>query len=194
LDFGCGIGSFIPYLRASFNGAKLYGCDVSSRSIEIAKKNYSYCDFAVIENTGGLNIYKKIDCIIVNTVMHHIPRHEHECWINGLHGILECGENRGGGGIVIFEHNMLNPVTKSVIKRSKIDDNAVMLNPTYCKRLLLNRFYRTKTGDKETLLQKDNVKLKYTYFFPWRNKIFTTVENMLFWLPLGAQYCVYATK
>jgi hypothetical protein len=89
---------------------------------------------------------------------------------------------------------MLNPVTKSVIKRSKIDENAVMLNPKYCKRLLLNRFYRTKTGNKETLLQKDNVKLKYTYFFPWRNKIFTAVEKLLFWMPLGAQYCVYATK
>jgi trans-aconitate methyltransferase len=98
LDFGCGIGSFIPYLRASFNDAKLYGCDVSSRSIEIAKRNYSYCNFAVIENAGDLNIYKKIDCIIVNTVMHHIPRYEHECWINGLYGILEDSENGGGGG------------------------------------------------------------------------------------------------
>jgi ubiquinone/menaquinone biosynthesis C-methylase UbiE len=81
LDFGCGIGSFIPYLHDSFTNSKLYGCDISSKSIEIVK------------------------------------------------------------------------------------NNAVMLSPKYCKRLLLNRFYNTESGDKEILLKKDNLKLKYTYFF-----------------------------
>jgi hypothetical protein len=89
---------------------------------------------------------------------------------------------------------MKNPITKSFVKRSKIDENAVMLNPKYCRRLLLNRFYNTKIGDKEILLRRDNVKLKYTYFSPWRNKFFAAIENFLFWLPLGAQYCVYAKK
>jgi ubiquinone/menaquinone biosynthesis C-methylase UbiE len=36
LDFGCGVGSFIPYLHNYFKNAKIYGCDVSSESIEIA--------------------------------------------------------------------------------------------------------------------------------------------------------------
>jgi hypothetical protein len=49
-------------------------------------------------------------------------------------------------------------------------------------------------GDKETMIGKDNVRLKYTYFFPWRNALFTVIERFLFWLPLGAQYCVYARK
>ncbi|MDR1256133.1 MAG: class I SAM-dependent methyltransferase [Spirochaetaceae bacterium] len=99
LDFGCGIGSFIPYLRASFKDAKLYGCDVSPQSIETAKKNYSYCDFAVVENVDDLKIYEKTDCIIVNTVLHHIPQREHEYWVNGLHGLLADSESGGGGGL-----------------------------------------------------------------------------------------------
>jgi 2-polyprenyl-3-methyl-5-hydroxy-6-metoxy-1,4-benzoquinol methylase len=98
LDFGCGIGSFIPYLHDYFKNTKLYGCDVSSGSIEIAKKNYSYCDFKTIENPNDLQIYEKFDCIIINTVLHHITQNEHECWINGLYNILADNNNRGGGG------------------------------------------------------------------------------------------------
>jgi hypothetical protein len=89
---------------------------------------------------------------------------------------------------------MRNPLAKSLVKRTKIDENAIMLNPKYCKRLLLNKFYNIRIGDKETLLKKDNIKLKYTYFFPWRNNFFTSIEKFLFWLPLGAQYCVYVKK
>jgi hypothetical protein len=89
---------------------------------------------------------------------------------------------------------MKNPLTKGFVKKTKIDENAIMLNSKYCKRLLLNKFYNTKIGDKETLLEKDNVKLRYTYFFPWRNRFFTNIEHFLFWLPFGAQYCVYANK
>lgn len=38
LDFGCGIGLNIPHLHRCFKNTRLYGCDVSSASIEIAKK------------------------------------------------------------------------------------------------------------------------------------------------------------
>ncbi|MDR1193065.1 MAG: class I SAM-dependent methyltransferase [Peptococcaceae bacterium] len=193
LDYGCGIGSFIPYLHNCFKNAKLYGCDISSESIKTARMNYSYCDFRVIENVNDLRLYEKVDCVIINTVLHHIPPNEHEYWINGLYSILNENYN-GGGIIVIFEHNMGNPLTKSFVKNTKIDENAVMLDPKYCKRLLLNKFYHTKIGDKETILEKDRVKLAFTYFFPWRNTLFTIVERFLFWLPLGAQYCVYAKK
>jgi trans-aconitate methyltransferase len=96
LDFGCGVGSFIPYLRENFKNTKLYGCDVSSESIKIAKANHSYCDFKVIQNIPDLQAYEKIDCIIINTVLHHIPQNEHAYWINGLYEILN--NNNGGGG------------------------------------------------------------------------------------------------
>jgi SAM-dependent methyltransferase len=194
LDFGCGIGSNIPYLHNYFDRAKLYGCDISAESIEVAKKNYQYCNFNVINNINDLQIYNDIDCIFISTVFHHIPVQEHEYWINGLYNILKENKNDTGGHIIIFEHNMKNPLTKLTVKKSKIDEEAIMLNPKYCKRLLLNRFYKTRIGDKEILLKKDVIKLKYTYFFPWRNRFFTLIEHLLFWLPLGAQYCVYAKK
>jgi hypothetical protein len=87
---------------------------------------------------------------------------------------------------------MRNPLTNITVKKSDIDATACMLHPKYCKRLLSNKFYKTKSRDKEIVLQKDSITLRYTYFFPWRNTFFTGIEHILFWLPLGAQYCVYA--
>ena len=193
LDFGCGIGSNIPYLHEYFKDAKLYGCDVSPRSIEIAKMNYPYCDFNVINAVDDLKLYSDIDCVFISTVLHHIPQTEHEYWIGGLYNILS-EDTDAGGSIVIFEHNMANPLTKSLVKKTKIDEDATMLHPEYCRRLVSNCFYKTKVIDKEIVPEKDKVKLRYTYFFPWRNKPFTTLEHMLFWLPLGAQYCLHARK
>lgn len=100
LDFGCGIGLNIPYLHEEFKNSKLYGCDVSSASIEIAKKNYKYCDFRIINNAVDLEIYRDIDCIFISTVLHHIPENEHKYWINGLYNILTEREWGGGGGIL----------------------------------------------------------------------------------------------
>jgi len=187
LDFGCGIGSFIPYLHDTYKNSKLYGCDISEKSIEIARKYHPYCVFNTIKKLDDLDIYEKFDLIILNTVLHHIPYTEHELWINKLLNILKMG-----GGIIVFEHNMLNPLTKNIVKKTIVDEKAVMLSPKYCKRLFLNKLYNVKIIDKEIILQKEKVKTRYTYFFPWKNKIFTNIENWLFWLPLGAQYCVCA--
>jgi SAM-dependent methyltransferase len=190
LDFGCEVGLNIPYLREQFKNTKLYGCDVSPASVEIAKKNYPYCDFNVINNAADLQEYKDVDCVFISTVLHHIPESEHKNWINGLHTIL----SRNGGTLVVFEHNMKNPLTRSIVKGADADDITMMLDPKYCKRLLLNTFYGTKAGGRGITLVKDAVKSRYTYFFPQRNKLFTMIESMLTWLPLGAQYCVYARK
>jgi trans-aconitate methyltransferase len=189
LDYGCGVGLNTPYLHECFPNAKLYGCDVSGDSIAIAKQNYPYGDFSSITAIGDLQKYKNIDCVFISTVLHHIPQKEHEYWMKGLYDILA-----EKGSMVVFEHNMKNPLTKANVKKSKIDENATMLNAHYCKRILLNHFYETKTADKETMLKRDTVKLRYTYFFPWRNKLCTFIERLLFWLPLGAQYCVFAKK
>jgi trans-aconitate methyltransferase len=195
LDFGCGIGANIPYLRDIYKNTKLFGCDVSPKSIEIAKKNYPYCEFNVIKSINDLQIYSNIDCIFISTVLHHIPQDEHENWIKYLSNLLSKGEKLTGGGyIVIFEHNMKNPITKSIVKKSEGDKNATMLNPKYCKQLLQNNFYNIKIKDKEIMLKKNNLKLRYTYFFPWRNIFFIFIERCLFWLPFGAQYYVFAIK
>lgn len=190
LDFGCGIGLNVPYLKKYFPNAELFGCDVSPESIKIAKENYDYCDFQIINTPQKLEAYKnKVDVIFVSTVFHHIPPAEHEEWLTGLYNALN-----DNGYLVIFEHNLKNPVTKKIVADSKIDEDAIMLDAKYCKMLVESRFREKTIKNKEIKINSNTVKLRYTYFFPWRNKLFTSLEKLLYWIPLGAQYCVYAKK
>jgi trans-aconitate methyltransferase len=190
LDFGCGIGLNIPYLRKYFPNTGLFGCDVSLESIKIAGNNFPYCDFSVVNTPEELERYKnKVNVIFVSTVFHHIPPNEHEKWINGLYSIMNSGDY-----LVIFEHNLKNPVTVNVVNRSEADKSATMLNAKYCAWLVKNKFYRTVVKNNEIKIDCGGVKLRYTYFFPWRNGLFTTIERLLYFIPLGAQYCVYAKK
>jgi ubiquinone/menaquinone biosynthesis C-methylase UbiE len=179
LDYGCGIGMNIPYLREYFPNTNLYGCDISKESIRLAVENIQNCTFNVLETPKDLEIYKgKIDCIFISTVLHHIPFGEHEKWLRGLYDIM--GQN---GYLIIFEHNMKNPLTKKFVEKIPMDKDAAMLDSGYCKEMV-----------KKIFGKNGKIKLGYTYFFPWRNKIFTEIEHTLWWLPLGAQYYVLAKK
>lgn len=99
LDFGCGVGALTPYLHSAFPQSALFGCDISSKSIEIAQKNHPYCAFQVINTINGLQTYSDVDCVLVNTVLHHIPEAEHTNLTAALRKALaKGGENLHGGG------------------------------------------------------------------------------------------------
>ncbi|MDR1878408.1 MAG: class I SAM-dependent methyltransferase [Bacteroidales bacterium] len=181
LEYGCGVGLYIPYLKECFPNAEIYGCDVSPESIRQVSENIPDCHFDLIEVPEDLKVYEgKIDCVFVNCVLHHIPPEEHKQWLTALYTYMKKDTY-----LVIFEMNMYNPLSRWFVKRTPIDDNATMLTPKYCKTLIRDIFGKDK---------KTKVKLKYTYFFPWRNKVFKTIEYQLTWIPLGAQYCVVVKK
>lgn len=112
----------------------------------------------------------------LSNVFHHITFPEHQEWMNALHNIVT-----NVGCIFIFEHNPYNPVTNHIFKTSEIDRGATMLKPAYCYKLLQNANFT-------------HIERNYALFFLWRNKLLTTIERGLYWLPLGAQYYVYARK
>jgi ubiquinone/menaquinone biosynthesis C-methylase UbiE len=179
LDYGCGIGMNIPYLQKYFPGAKIYGCDISEESIRIASEHNTNSEFNVIKSVEDLKIYaNKIDCVFISTVLHHIPPAEHKNWLRGLYEIL-----KRDGCLIVFEHNMKNPLMKGLVKKTPMDKDAVMLDMDYCKSLIKDVFGETSW-----------IKTGYTWFFPWRNKVCTAIEHRLKYLPLGAQYYVAAKK
>ncbi|MDR0605521.1 MAG: class I SAM-dependent methyltransferase [Bacteroidales bacterium] len=179
LDYGCGSGLYTSYMKNYFQSAKIYGCDVSNKSIEVAKANHPDCEFITISEVNDLNVYKdKIDCIFINCVMHHIEPEEHSKWLTGLYNTMKSGSY-----LIIFEMNMLNPLVRWFVKRTPIDDNATMLKALYCKKLI-----------KSIFGEDGEIKLRYTYLFPWRNKFFTKIEYLFSRLPLGAQYYVAVKK
>jgi ubiquinone/menaquinone biosynthesis C-methylase UbiE len=179
LDYGCGSGLYVNSLRKYFPKLKIYGCDVSGKSIEVAKKKHPDCEFFTISNVSDLNIFKdKVDCVFINCVLHHIPHSEHKNWITGLYNNM-----KEGSYLVIFEMNMNNPLSRRLVNNSPIDKNAEMLKPTYCKKLI-----------EDIFIKNEFIKLSYCYSFPWRTKILVGIEHQLSWLPLGAQYYLIAKK
>lgn len=178
LEFGCGTGRNIFFMKKWFPESRIYGCDISEKSLETACNANPDVQYDMITHPDDLSVkYKEpFDCIFISNVFHHIPFIEHQAWINALYAILSKE-----GNVFIFEHNPYNPVTKHIFKNCKIDQGATMLKPSYCHHLL----------------QKSNlthIKLKYTLFFVWRNVFFEFVERIFCWLPLGAQYYIWGRK
>lgn len=175
LDFGCGVGRSFEYIKKYFPEAQVYGCDVSEKSLELAER-YISKDRLFQNNTVESLLEKgKFDLIIMSCVMHHIDPKERQYWVEGLNAALNYG-----GHIAVFEHNIYNPITKSIIlnANNKADNIYWML-------------YRKKL---EELLGEHTYWSGYTLFSPIRFPGVLSIERALKWFPLGAQYCVISEK
>ena len=179
LEFGCGTGRNSIFMTNWFPKSNLYGCDISEKSLEIAGKINPVVHYNKINNpTDLINVYKEefFDLIFISNVFHHIPFNEHHIWLDALYKITSKG-----GVLFIFEHNPYNPIIKHIFNKSDIDKGAIMLRPSYCKKLI-----------KKSKFTK--IKRKYSLFFLWRNDFFEFIEQILSWLPFGAQYYIWSKK
>jgi ubiquinone/menaquinone biosynthesis C-methylase UbiE len=179
LDFGCGDGHSSVYIRKHFPKAIIKGIDVSAESINIA--NEKGIDAAEFQTFDGSKIPfgdETFDVIFTSMVFHHIDHGLHAGVLNEIHRVL-----KPGGRFYNFEHNPFNPLTRKVVRDCPFDEDAVLLRPSYNKRITRS------CGLKD-------VKLSYTLFMP-RHKLFRpflSMEKLLSWCPIGAQYYVKAVK
>ena len=67
LDFGCGIGSMLKFLKETFTDSKFYAYDESLKSLEHLKIKYPD-----VNCVYSLNSVEKFDLIIVSNVIHHV--------------------------------------------------------------------------------------------------------------------------
>jgi SAM-dependent methyltransferase len=176
LEYGCGIGRNVRFFKQYFPDANVEACDISDKSLEIAKKENPNVKFHLIndkfinENTG------KYDLIFVSCVFHHIePSLRNEAITN----ISKLLKNKGS--LFIFEHNPYNPVTLKIVKDCVWDADAILLKPKETKELI------SYAGLKL-------VKMEYTLFFPAFLKSLRFMENYLKFIPMGGQYFVMAVK
>ncbi|WP_171651171.1 class I SAM-dependent methyltransferase [Paenibacillus foliorum] len=179
LDLGCGDGNGTRFFRNHFPKAEIYGVDVSKDSIEVAKsRNIRNSKFVSYDGSVLPFEGETFDIILIACVMHHIDINYHKSVINEALRVLKKNSN-----LYIFEHNPYNPVTRKVVSDCVFDEDAVLLNPQYTKRLVKNVGFKT-------------AKTKFTIFFP-RKGLFRKViflEKYLAKVPLGGQYYVAATK
>jgi SAM-dependent methyltransferase len=174
LEFGCGIGRSMKYLRTYFPQAEISGCDISDKCLEVARKENEYAFFF---NNGTDDSTYCYDLIVVANVFHHVSHTEYDSTIERINRYLNPN-----GQLFIFEHNPFNPVTRHLVKVCPFDSDAVLLYPNNMKRLIVNHGFNI-------------INFKYTLFFPPKiGRIAGKLDHYLSWLPMGGQYFFQAVK
>jgi SAM-dependent methyltransferase len=174
LEYGCGIGRNIPFLRAAFPDATIAGSDISAASLEIARKENHGVEFFLEQ--ADTDVAEPYEVIFIAGVFHHIPVQERAGVMKTLYQRLVPG-----GMIVIFEHNPFNPVTRKIVNDCPYDKDAVLLRPSQLRALLVDAGLPV-------------CRSAYCLFVPPSLSVLLPVEAKLGWLPLGGQYWVKATR
>lgn len=174
IDFGCGIGGSLAFLKKYFTTSMIYGCDVSSESISVAREMNPDCKLDIVNDNSLPYNADFCDVVFCACVFHHIDQHMYEKWLTEIRRVLKVG-----GHIVIYEHNPYNPLTVRAVNTCPFDENAVLITPNKLGAFLKNAGF-------------NSIEVKYVLFFPRALKFLRFLEKFLWWLPLGAQYRVSA--
>jgi SAM-dependent methyltransferase len=174
LEYGCGIGNNLPYIRKQFPGIPVWGCDTSQKSLDVAREHYPEINFFLISDqvTDELTF----DCILVADVIHHIPYHQRNFFLKRIENYLGSA-----GNLVIFEHNPYNPLTRFFVNTCPFDMNTELIS--------LRKMCNLLTDHNLTIL-----KSQYCFYFPEFLSFLDRFEYMLSGLPFGGKYCILAVK
>ena len=172
LEYGCGIGRNIPFLRRAFPDASVVGSDISPASLEIARHDSPDIEFVLEpDSTEPKGCF---DVIFVAGVFHHVPVDQRVDMARTLSARLTPG-----GAVFVFEHNPFNPLTRRIVNSCPYDEDAVLLKPS----------------ELQDILERGGLTVErkaYCLFVPPRLSALTWLEAWLGWLPLGGQYWVQA--
>jgi len=175
LDFGAGIGNSIPHFRHYFPAADLLCADVSAKSLAIAGERFgAAARYLAIAGDVLPLPDRAVDLAFTACVFHHIPAGEQQAWLRELRRVV-----RPGGALLLFEHNPLNPLTVRAVNTCPFDVNARLIRAGAMARLVRSAGWQDAEVD-------------YHLFFPRLLSGLRPLEPWLDWLPLGAQYSVFA--
>ena len=173
LDFGCGVGNLLERFARPTLGLEVHGYDPSSESLAQARKRAPaatvHDDLATVP-TGHFST------AVLSGVLHHVPPSERASLLASVRDRLKIG-----GKIVIFEHNPLNPLTRRAVAMCEFDDDAILLWPWECRRLLRDARFA-------------NVEHDYIVFFPKALSFLRRFEPRLRRVALGAQQMVVGER
>jgi len=174
LDFGCGIGNLTGLLAKAYTKSKVYGYEISDKSVKLANEKWNYLKNLTF--TSQLWKREKYDLITVSNVFHHIKVMDRIKTLNQLGSLLK--EN---GKIVIFQHNPYNPLTRYAVKTCSFDTDAELIS--------LSKFTHLVQNCKLNVLLS-----RYIVFFPNILRSLRKFEPWFGFLPLGAQYMLIVNR
>ena len=177
LDFGAGIGTSVPYFRKYFPEANLTCVDVSTKSLALGESRF-HGDAEFVAFDGKVLPFDPdtFDIVFAACVFHHIGDDEHVSLLREMMRVLSRG-----GLAVIFEHNPLNPLTVHAVNTCSFDENAQLISAVALKRKFESAGFVGAC-------------YRYRIFFPHFLRMLRPLEQVITWLPLGAQYYVHAIK
>lgn len=171
LDFGCGKGELLTLLRHDF--ARAAGCDVSSEMMQ------SIEGIETRLQGNPLQIPfpdRSFDFITAVCVYHHVPPDARAALTAEVRRVL-CP----GGVFCIIEHNPYNPVTRLIVSRTPVDEDAILLNPGEARGLLRSQGFAVR---------------EQSYFLYVPRSLYRScafLERLLKSVPMGGQYAVFAS-
>jgi SAM-dependent methyltransferase len=171
LDFGCGDGATTPLLFAALKAESAVGIDVSTKSLEIARKRFATAQIKY-ELIGEFQASGEMDLAYCNGVFHHIPPGQRTEALRLVSGAL-----RAGGLFSFWENNPWSLATRYVMSRCAFDRNAITLTPPEARRLL-------RSGGFEIL------RTDFRFIFPRALRALRKIEDVVYPLPFGSQYSV----
>lgn len=174
LDIGSGVGLVDRFLKTGIKD--LYGVDVESGVVEKAKQNNPEVTYNIYDGLKLPFDDNTFDLAFAINVMHHVPPVHWRNFAGEMNRVL-----KPGGIAAVFEHNPLNPLTRIAVARCEFDRDAVLLNHKTIKQLL---------GGAGLEIIED----AYIVFFPFKAKLFRSIELGLGWLPFGAQHFAAGRK
>ncbi len=207
LDFGCGDGATTPLLVRKLHADAAVGVDVSTKALEVARKNYAA--LVAGDARGGplaadargkpLIRYKSVEEFRVGlrqtaqggTRDRSGQGGEGEfdlAYCNGVFHHIAPGQRLealalihgalcAGGLFSFWENNPWSPATRYVMSRCAFDRDAILLSPPEARALLRRGGFQ--------ILRTD-----FRFIFPRVLRAFRPIEDALYRLPLGAQYQV----
>ena len=173
LDFGCGIGLSLPFIKKYFPKSAIFASDTSRQSLDYVANTYPEVSVIHDDEIG----IQKYDFIFIAGVFHHIELEDRDLVFQRLQRCLE-----NNGRMIIFEHNPYNPLTQKLVSNCEFDADANLVSKGKMYK------YIESTPGLRVLSSG------YTLFFPESLKKLHGLENFIRWLPLGGQYFVLVGK
>jgi SAM-dependent methyltransferase len=175
LDVGCGIGETDRFLDGQVG--RLAGVDVAPRMLDRARAQNPAVEYRDFEEGQPIPFDQaSFDVCFAVCVLHHVPREQRAGLVAEMRRVC-----RPGGLVAVFEHNPFNPLTRRAVSGCEFDRDAELLTRRAALELLAAAGFPGPEG-------------RYIIFFPRESRLLRGIERRLGWLPLGAQYAVFAQR
>jgi 2-polyprenyl-3-methyl-5-hydroxy-6-metoxy-1,4-benzoquinol methylase len=178
LDFGCGAGDFLTGLGDTWPTWILEGSDVSERMLVEAKKRLGtkHANITLWNSSLTMAPPGTYDLITIICVLHHVEPTQVRSTLREVVNML-----KPGGLLGVIEHNPLNPITRWMVSRTEVDRNATLVSPELLQTSL-------------SLAEFNATCVRYFLFLPPRLDVFSALESLIDWVPLGGQYAFFGLK